>query len=231
MDYAHGILTGPEIRRQIDAGRIEIDPFKPKHVNPASVDLTLGDKVTLYEGTFESPRPTAAQDDGRDWKPMRDILRRSPDVIWDTRARWPTVTRTIDREIGWVLKPGLCYLLHTAERIHTKHYVPIIDGKSSIGRCFILIHFTAGYGDPGFDGQFTLEVMTQIPVRVYPGMRFCQVRFHTLVGEPQLYAGHYSGESARGAVGSRLHESGYDTRPVPVDDGALARELLDALDI
>src|SRR5690606_31132315 len=215
MDHAQGILTGPEIRWQVETGRIEIDPFNPKHVNPASVDLTLGDKVTLYEGTFKAPRQAPRVDDGRDWTALPEMLKRSPNIVWDTRVPWPTVTKTIDPEIGWVLKPGLCYLLHTAERIHTKHYVPIIDGKSSIGRCFILIHFTAGYGDPGFDGQFTLEVTTQIPVRVYPGMRFCQVRFHTLVGETQLYRGHYTGESARGAVGTRLHESGYDSLPRP----------------
>jgi dCTP deaminase len=228
----HGILTGPEIREQMGAGRIEIDPFNPKHVNPASVDLTLGGNVTLYEGTFKLPKQPAKVDDGRDWHALPELLKRSPDVVWDTRVPWPTITKTIDPEVGWVLKPGLCYLLHTAERIHTKHYVPIIDGKSSIGRAFILVHYTAGYGDPGFNGQFTLEVTTQIPVRVFPGMRFCQVRFHTLVGDVLLYKGHYTGENARGAVGSRLSASGYDTRPVaPVDDGDLARELLDALEI
>lgn len=227
-----GILTGPEIRKQIDAGRIEIDPFNAKHVNPASVDLTLGDRVTLYEGSFKEADPKRQSVDGRDYQTLPGLLARNPDVIWDTRAVWPTVTRTIDPAIGWVLKPGVCYLMHTVERIRTDHYVPIIDGKSSIGRCFILVHYTAGYGDPGFNGQFTLEVTTRIPVRVFPGMRCCQVRFHTLVGEPLLYKGHYTGDNARGAVGTRLNESGYDTRPVaPVDDADLARELLDALEI
>lgn len=232
MNPTHGILTGPEIERQIELGRIEVDPFNPKHVNPASVDLTLGDKVTLYEGTFKLPRTPTQVDDGRGWVSLPDLLKRDPNVVWDTRVPWPTLTKTIDHQYGWVLKPGLCYLLHTVERVHTKHYVPIIDGKSSLGRCFILIHYTAGYGDPGFNGQFTLEVTTQIPVRVFPGMRFCQVRFHTLVGETKLYDGHYTGENARGAVASRLSASGYDTRPVPpVDDDDLARELLDALDL
>jgi dCTP deaminase len=228
---AQGILTGPEIRKQIDAGRIEIDPFNPKRVNPASVDLTLGDRVTLYEGTFKEGDCKRPSVDGREYRAVSGRVVTYPEVIWDTRAAWPTVTRTIDPAIGWVLKPGICYLMHTAERIHTDHYVSIVDGKSSLGRCFILIHHTAGYGDPGFNGQFTLEVTAQIPVRVFPKMRFCQVRFHTIVGEPLLYEGHYTGDNARGAVGSRLHESGYDTRPSPVDDADLARELLDALEI
>lgn len=227
-----GILTGPEIQRQIEAGRIEIDPFKPKHVNPASVDLTLGDRVTLYQGTFREADPKVPSVDGRACLKIPEITKTNPDLVWDTRAPWPTVTRLIEPSIGWVLKPGLCYLLHTAERVHTDHFVPIIDGKSSIGRAFILIHFTAGYGDPGFNGQFTLEVTAQIPVRVFPGMRFCQVRFHTMVGEPQLYAGHYTGAKAQGAVGTAINASGYDTRVVPpIDDADLERELLDALDV
>lgn len=229
---AQGILTGPEIQKQIEAGRIDIDPFNRKHVNPASVDLTLGDRVTLYVGSFKERDRTNPSVDGQSYQTMHSMLTRSPDLVWDTRAAWPTVTKPIDPGIGWVIKPGLCYLLHTVERVHTKHYVPIIDGKSSIGRSFILVHYTAGYGDPGFDGQYTLEVTTQIPVRIFPGMRFCQIRFHTMVGEPLLYKGHYTGERARGAVGTKIHESSYDTRPrAPVDDRDLEAELLDSLDI
>lgn len=82
------------------------------------------------------------------------------------------------------LEPRKLYLLHTAERVSTKAFVPVLDGKSSIGRLGICIHLTAGYGDPGFDGQYTLEVTCVIPVRIYAGMRFCQMRFHTMVGEP-----------------------------------------------
>lgn len=227
-----GILTGPEIQKQIEAGRIDITPFNRKHINPASVDLTLGDRVTLYEGSFREQDPKRQSIDGRQYQALPSLLARNPDVIWDTRSAWPTVSRTMDPEIGWVLKPGVCYLMHTVERIHTDHFVPVLDGKSSLGRCFILIHYTAGYGDPGFNGQFTLEVTTKIPVRIFPGMRFCQVRFHTLVGERLLYKGHYTGERAKGAVGTTIHESGYDTRYVPpVDDADLAGELLDALDI
>lgn len=225
-----GILTGPEIEKQIAAGRIHIDPFNPKHVSCGSVDLTLGDRVTLYTGTFSDSRKEPSVD-GRTFAPVASVVKKNPELIWDSRAPWPTETRVIHPEIGWVVKPGICYLLHTVERVWTDEYIPIIDGKSSVGRAFILVHYTAGYGDPGFNGQYTLEVTSQIPIRLYPGMKICQVRFHTMVGEPRLYSGHYRGEHARGAVGTRLHESAHARRPRPVrDDGDLQAELLDALD-
>ena len=225
-----GILTGPEIERQIAAGRITIDPYRQEHVSCGSVDLTLGDRVTLYEGTFGDDRRHPSVD-GRTYTPIASVAKRNPELVWDARSPWPTVTRVIDPKVGWVLKPGICYLLHTAERIHTDHFIPIIDGKSSVGRAFLLVHYTAGYGDPGFDGQYTLEVTSEIPVRVYPGMKICQVRFHTMVGEPRLYRGHYTGERACGAVGTRLSESAFDRRArEPVDDGDLETELLDALE-
>ncbi len=211
MSSAAGILTGPEIRRQVELGRITIDPFNPKHVNPASIDLTLGNQVTMYNGTYNPKRWSKYVDDGSLYRPaLRDTK-----MVWDTRCAWPTTTVTIDREVGWVLKPDLCYLLHTAERINTDHYVPIIDGKSSVGRAFVMVHYTAGYGDPGFDGQFTLEVSSRFPVRVYPGMRICQIRFHTMIGETLTYAGSYKG-ATMGAVASRLYKSGYDAPAAPV---------------
>jgi len=192
-----GILSGPEIVKQIEAGRITIDPFDPKKVNPASVDLTLGEHIGIYQGTYQM---NAESDDGRWAMGIRPS-------IWDSKKSRDMDHHIMDAEQGWVLQPGIGYLLHTKERVTTNHYVPVLDGKSSIGRAFILVHFTAGYGDPGFDGQYTLEVTSLFPVRIYPGMRFCQMRFHTMVGEPLLYKekGHYQGEAAQGAVASQIH--------------------------
>jgi dCTP deaminase len=96
--------------------------------------------------------------------------------------------------------------MHTRERIWTEKFVPIVDGKSSIGRLFIQIHATAGYGDPGYDGEYTLEVIVQHPVRVYAGMRIGQIRFHTLEGEVEKtykVTGSYKDEAAQGAVASK----------------------------
>lgn len=126
---AAGILTGPEIEKQIAAGRILIDPFDPKHVTSGSVDLTLGSTVTLYEGSFRDSRSDPSVD-GRRFAPVASLVRVNPELVWDTRVPWPTVTRVIDPEIGWVVKPGICYLMHTVERVRTDHYIPIIDGKA-----------------------------------------------------------------------------------------------------
>jgi dCTP deaminase len=192
----HGILSGPEIRYQIEKGLITIDPYDPSRVNPASVDLTLGNSVKVYARTCKRLEYTAYED-GSNLTPCNG-------GVLDSKEAWETLDFQIPKE-GWVLKPGLCYLMHTAEVVSTEDLVPILDGKSSIARMFVKVHETAGYGDPGFRGQYTLEVTCQIPVRVYAGMRFCQIRFHTIKGERSLYQakGHYTGDKARGAVASQ----------------------------
>ncbi len=201
-----GILSGHEIWRNIEAGAIRIEPgVNEAHINPASYDLTLGPKVAVYVNsvTFghlgeRYPSPTATHPD---WDMKPAVKERS---ILDSRK--PNSVHVFDMHPvhGWLLKPGIGYLMHTAERIWTKMYVPVLDGKSSLGRLFMTAHVTAGYGDPGFDGQYTLEVVVTHPVIVYPGMRFCQIRFHTLVGRTEGYErkGHYVGTAAEGPVPS-----------------------------
>lgn len=171
------ILTGPEIRRQVELGNIEIDPFVPEHANPASVDLTLGDRYLTFEHEKVPPTLDAKQDN-------------------------PMETDWIE-PIGVILLPNRLYLMHTVESVYTAKFVSCIDGKSSLGRLGVLVHFTAGYVDPGFRGQLTLEVAVVHPVRVYAGMRFAQLRFHHVEGELEQYAGNYVGEASRGPVASR----------------------------
>jgi dCTP deaminase len=173
-----GVLSGKALQSAVESGEILINPFEPKHLNPASYDLTLGDGVTIYQKGLP---------------------------YLDPKAENPTTSFKIGPE-GYILKPGVGYLMHTQESVGTDKYVPAIDGKSSIGRLFVLVHVTAGLGDPGFNGQYTLEVLTTYPIRLYPGMRICQVRFFTVVGEIDLYKGHYQGDNAFGAVASRAHE-------------------------
>lgn len=172
------ILSGNAIAECVRTGEIEIDPYDPNLLNPASVDLRLGTGVAAYAEA-----------------PLRSMDVKQP------RA----VDRMEIRVGGLTLLPGHLYLMHTVERVHTKTLVPVLDGKSSIGRLGIFTHVTAGYGDPGFDGQYTLEVITTYPVRIYAGMRFCQMRFHKLDGEPMDYRarGSYTGEASKGAVPSQ----------------------------
>lgn len=203
-----GILTDGAILKAIEAGDIEIDPFNPEHVNVTSVDLTLGKHVSVYkiwtdEREYLEP-PDRPVVDGRDLSPR--------EIPGDVKAPLSTLDYEIDPDAGWLLKPGIGYLMHTEERIKTLKYNPILDGKSSIGRLFIQVHATAGYGDPGFDGQYTMEVFVQHPIRVYLGMRICQIRFQTLyTDDPEVTGplrsydqiGKYTHEQARGAVASQ----------------------------
>ncbi len=189
-----GILSGPEILRYIEEGHIKIDPFEKSHLNPVSVDLTLGPEVKQYL--------------------TEDIL--------DVRVPPRVTSSTIGSE-GLVLRPHEGYLLHTQETIWSDCTVPVLDGKSSLGRLFISVHETAGYIDPGFLGQVTLEVTVSHPVRVYSGMRFCQIRFHPIVGRVELYKGHYAGSTARGAVPSLAHQQMAEITRQPTEASPLGR--------
>ncbi len=176
------ILSGTAIRAAVARGDIQCEPFDPAMLNPASIDLTLGVEVAGYHipQTYEVP------------KDLQYI---------DARKEPKTGHHTMGPE-GLILRLGLGYLMHTAERIGSTRYVPVLDGKSSLGRLFVQIHMTAGYGDPGFFGQWTLEVVVVQPVRLYPGMRIAQMRFHSIEGEVELYSGNYK-DDASGPVASR----------------------------
>lgn len=218
-----GILSDQSIRAAVESGDIEIDPFVPEHVNVTSYDLTLGNEVRVYSNWVTgtpgdhnrisrlnyglTEGETSALRDGdfyAQWIQGEHVKR----VSWgelDSRVAPKTEAWQFD-ERGFLLKPDIGYLMHTKERVKTNKFNPVLDGKSSIGRLFIQIHATAGFGDPGFNGQYTLEVLVTHPVRVYPGMRFCQIRFHTIAGElGRTYdqVGHYTRESAVGAVASQ----------------------------
>ena len=175
-----GILSGKAIELAVKRGDIVIDPFVPEHINPASIDLTLGDQVMFYQYTDINIDP-----------------KRKPQEAHEMRME------KIDADGFWV-QPGVLYLMHTNERIFNPAHVSCLDGKSSIGRLGVKVHETAGYGDTGFDGQYTLEVTSVYRTRLYAGMRIAQMRFHTVVGEIADYRtkGHYTGEKATGPVAS-----------------------------
>lgn len=186
------ILSGPEIERQIKSGELRIEPYDPKKSNPASFDLTLGSHGAVYSDVVEQKDPSDSS--GISFCPKDGIL--------DSAKDNPLLRFTLPKS-GFVLKPGIGYLFHTEEVVWAERRVPVLDGKSSIGRLFTKIHETAGFCDPQFKGQITLEVTVVHMVRVYPGMRIGQVRFHTLSGELRPYDGNYTGDRAIGPVASR----------------------------
>ena len=147
------ILSGSEIRKQIGVGNIIIDPFNNKQLNPNSYNLRLSNKIIYYD------------------KPILD-MKNDEDY-----------TEEIIPQTGYLLVPGKLYLGRTVERTTTKNFVPMIEGRSSVGRLGIFIHVTAGFGDVGFDGYWTLELSCVQPVIIYPFVEICQIYYHTLEGE------------------------------------------------
>ena len=154
------ILSDTSILAAMEDGEIVIDPFEPKNLGGNSYDVRLSEHLLTYES--------------RHWIGDQQCL--------DVSIENPTSERTIGWE-GMVMWPGVLYLASTVEYTETHKHVPYLDGRSSAGRLGISIHSTAGRGDVGFCGHWTLEITVVHPVRVYAGMRIGQLTFHTVDGE------------------------------------------------
>ena len=213
-------LTGPEILKQMENGHIVIDPFNPDHVNPNSVDLTLGKILLVYKTYPEwSNPPDIAYHRSTEAALQLDQLKRkdsetNPCGIEQRPlelAQWSGVLDMAERtacyrltipEEGLVLVPGRLYLGSTVEYTETRNFVPCIEGRSSIGRLGINIHSTAGFGDIGFCGTWTLELSVVEPVRVYAGVRFAQIHYDTPWGQIKNYESEkYQGQRTPRASG------------------------------
>ncbi|MFI8101245.1 dCTP deaminase [Streptomyces sp. NPDC101118] len=155
------ILTGDEVARQVDRGRIVISPFDPARCTTNSYDLALGRRVLVYTDDVLDPRRPAAHE-------VREIP-----------------------EEGLELAPGEFVLAETAETIGSDHYVPLIHAKSGTARMGLFVHVTADLIDIGFVGHSTLQLYATLPVRIRPGMLIAQVTFWQPVGAIRLYDGKY----------------------------------------
>ncbi len=153
---------------------IIIEPFEESRVNPNSYNLRLDDHLLIYE-----------------------------DEVLDM-AR-PCATRElIIPETGLLLEPGRLYLGKTYEFTETHNLVPMLEGRSSVGRLGVCIHVTAGFGDAGFKGCWTLELFCVQPVIVYPFVEICQIYYHEIDGSVTEYAsGKY--QNSRTILPSRLY--------------------------
>lgn len=159
------ILTDNEIRVQIALNQLRITPYNPEQLGTCSYDVRL------------DPRLQVVIDKELDMK-----------RAYDTRE-------LLIPEEGLVLQPGELYLGSTIERSYTPKHVPIYDGRSTTGRYFISSHQTAGFGDIGYDGNWTLEITVSRPVRIYPRMRIGQLIFfqpHGLIETQYGKSGHYN---------------------------------------
>lgn len=132
---------------------IKIAPFDEAQLNPNSYNLRLHNELLVYE-----------------------------EVVLDIKE--PNRYRRIEiPENGLVLSPNQVYLARTIEHTETQNLVPMIEGRSSLGRLGLFVHATAGFGDVGFCGYWTIEMYAVQPIRIYPGIQVCQIYYHTLEGE------------------------------------------------
>ena len=191
------MLTGPEIARQVLLGGVVIDPFDPARCGSNSYDLTLAPELLVYAKNY--PVHEACGAAARRRSPWLHEVCAANDPL-DMAADEPTVPLTIPLA-GLTLWPGVLYLGATVERTFTPHHVPCISGRSSVGRLGLAVHVTAGFGDLFFDGRWTLELLAAVPVRVYAGVRVCQLYLTTVEGERQPYAGKYAGQTGPRASG------------------------------
>jgi dCTP deaminase len=144
---------------------ILIDPFDETQLNPNSYNLTLHNELMVYE-----------------------------EVVLDM-AKANRVRRISIPEQGLVLNPYQLYLGRTAERTETHNLVPQIEGRSSVGRLGLFVHVTAGFGDVGFAGYWTLEMFAVQQVKIYPGVPICQIFYHEIAGRIEEYASKYQHNS------------------------------------
>ena len=150
------ILSDRTIREEIDAGRIVIDPFDPTCVQPSSVDLHVDNQFRVFANSRY---------------PYIDVKEEMPDL---------TELVEVKPDEPFILHPGEFVLGSTAERVGIPNdLVARLEGKSSLGRLGLLIHSTAGYVDPGWDGYLTLELsnVANLPITLYPGMKIGQISF------------------------------------------------------
>lgn len=217
-------LTGPEILKRMQQSNtanpdgkpdIIITPFDEKCLGSNSYDLHLADTLKVYTKTLPNGmrpaipyNPAKADYSMADWFYHRqgydDYLRnpqqydpRNPKYLIDPCAT--ESHQTIEIKIpktGLILSPDIGYLGSTVEYTETRNLFPYIDGKSSVGRNFILNHHTAGRGDDGFCGQWTLEIRVLYPTVVYPNMRIGQIYYEQFTGDRMPYdrnpASHYN---------------------------------------
>lgn len=155
------ILTGPEIKKEVEQGKIHIRPFLEENINPNSYNFRLGNKLKVYT-----------------------------EKVLDAAVENNFVEIEIPEE-GLVLEPNKLYLGHTIEEMGSDYYAPTMQARSSVGRLGLYIYLNSGLGDIGFKKQWTLELQVIHSLKVYPGMKVGQMLFWKPQGDIYLYQGKY----------------------------------------
>jgi len=174
------VLSDRDIRAAIDAGRVVIRPYDPADLQPSSIDLHLDRSFRVFRNNRYA---------------FIDVRQPQPDL---------TELLRIENDEQFILHPGEFVLGQTLEWVELPDdLVARIEGKSSMGRLGLLIHSTAGYVDPGWRGNLTLELsnVANLPIALYFGMKIGQISFLALTsaverpyGSPEL-GSKYQGQS------------------------------------
>lgn len=152
------MILSGEEIRRQMGSRIWISDFDEKRLNPNSYNLRLHHELLVYD-SYEL------------------------DMKRENTARRLTIPPE-----GLRLEPGRLYLGRTKEYTRTEGFVPMLEGRSSVGRLGLFIHVTAGFGDVGFSGYWTLEIFCVQPLIIYPDVEICQIYYHTLLGDYKPYS-------------------------------------------
>jgi dCTP deaminase len=183
------------------SGAIVIDPFDRSCLGTNSYDVHLAPTLRTYELLYdpcETPSGAPA--------PYDRMFERRP---LDVRESRTTVDVPIPAE-GIVLLPGKLYLASTVEHTESHEHVPMLNGRSSLGRLGLSIHVTAGTGDVGFRGCWTMEMFVVEPLRVYAGMSVGQLLWMTTSSDPLVSYDHKSTAKYNDAgalpQASKMHE-------------------------
>ncbi|KGN40259.1 dCTP deaminase [Knoellia aerolata] len=189
------LLSDKDIKAEVDAGRVVLDPWDPEMIQPSSIDVRLDRYFRLFDN------------------------HKYPYI--DPREDQPDLTRLVEVEPdeAFILHPGEFVLGSIYETVTLPDDVAArVEGKSSLGRLGLLTHATAGFVDPGFSGHVTLELsnVATLPIKLWPGMKVGQLCFFRLsspVDNPYgstAYGSHYQGQ--RGPTASRSFKNFHRTQ-------------------
>lgn len=156
------ILSDRSIKEELKKGSIVIAPLHEECIQPSSIDIHLAGKFLVFNTVQHA---------------VIDVREKQDDLMKMVEVK---------SEEPFILHPGEFVLGSTAERVKMpNHIAGRIEGKSSLGRLGLLIHSTAGYIDPGFEGNLTLELsnVSPLPIKLYPGMKIGQISFTTMTSE------------------------------------------------
>ena len=172
------LLSDRDIRAEIESGRVKLDPYDPALIQPSSIDVRMDRFFRVFEN------------------------HRYPHI--DPAVEQPDLTRLIetDDDEPFVLHPGEFVLGQTLERVSLPDdLVARLEGKSSLGRLGLVIHSTAGFVDPGFEGNLTLELsnLANLPITIYHGMPIGQISFMRMDGPVEhAYGAREAGSKYQG---------------------------------